>query len=323
MSSGICGVLISTFILSIGCSTIRHELEPDLTSFTLLRKKLLVPKGKTPYDCGPEALSAVMNYFRVSVDVEDIQAEIYDPKAKGTWSWQLAPFARKKGLFATYYPGTIERVKQAIIKDTPPIIMIKLSEGLYHFLVVTGFSESRKEILCRDYDTRNWIIPEETLKDIWIKACGGYYLEINIKPDLQSLINSAYDAVNRRDWAKAVECFSYVYEEKRNDPEILNDYAHSLIQLGKDLKLAESIAKKTVDLLQNDTRLPYAMATLGQAYLAQKNYSEAAKLFATILDKVDSKEFKRKRLNELIECHKQLGNTSEREKYTKILLELK
>ena len=80
-------------------------------------------KGNVIYDCGPETLTAVFHFWDRPLTIDEVAAETYRVKDKGTLSIDLALYSRRKGMAARMSRGNLEAIQQAILKGTPPIIM--------------------------------------------------------------------------------------------------------------------------------------------------------------------------------------------------------
>lgn len=259
----------------------RAPSEVDLTSFRVLPKAISLPRGTVSYDCGPEALSAVLRFYGREIGVEEISRQIYDPQRKGTPSPMLAPLARQLGFAAAYAEGSIGRVKEAIDRDTPPIIMVKIADDLFHFFVVSGYSDKERMLLCEDYDANKRAIPYDEIERMWEES-QYFYLEITpstaeseyaVAAELES--EGTYDdaiasyrraitkdpdhepsyvgigncklALGRRD--EAIDMYEKALKLYASDPKAANNLAHALWERGnaEDLPRARELAEKAVD----------------------------------------------------------------------------
>jgi len=96
------------------------------------------------YQCGPAALAGVLNYWGVHVTPQEIAEEIFSKSARGTLNIDMVHYARKKGLYAISYRGSIEDIKKRIHDGYPVIVLVDLGFSLFqanHFMVVVGFND--------------------------------------------------------------------------------------------------------------------------------------------------------------------------------------
>lgn len=106
--------------------------------------------------CGPASLAMVLSYLGFKLEPDQISKEIFSQGAKGTWELDMVIFAKKLGLKAEQYRGSIEDIKLKISQGKPLIVMV--DEGIwfqrkYHYMVVVGFT--REEIIVNS-DSFEW-----------------------------------------------------------------------------------------------------------------------------------------------------------------------
>lgn len=95
--------------------------------------------------CGPASLAAVLNFYGVTVMPDEIAAEIFSESARGTLTLDMLIYARKKGLNAVQYSGSIEDIKAKINSREPLIVLVDYGFLFYqqnHFMVVVGYNDS-------------------------------------------------------------------------------------------------------------------------------------------------------------------------------------
>ncbi len=100
------------------------------------------------YQCGPASLAGALNYWDVPVSPQDIAAEIYSEAAGGTLDVDMVLFAKRKGLEARQYQGSLEDIKRNVKRGYPIIVLVDQGFWLYqqnHFMVVVGYNE--KEVI--------------------------------------------------------------------------------------------------------------------------------------------------------------------------------
>ena len=96
------------------------------------------------YQCGPASLAGVLNFLGVPVSPEEIANEIYSRSAKGTLNLDTVFYARRKGLKATQYSGSLEDIKKNVDSGFPLIVLVDYGFWVYqqnHFMVILGYNE--------------------------------------------------------------------------------------------------------------------------------------------------------------------------------------
>lgn len=141
-----------------------------------------LPKGPVIYDCGPETLTAVFQYWGQPMTIDEVAQETYVVKNKGTLSIDLMLFSRRKGFAAEIRKGTLLGIQKALLKGIPPLIMLDVAtlpvynmkvadpKSKYHFLVVTGYNDTTQEVMCELYEGQKVLIHYRFLRKAWDKT---------------------------------------------------------------------------------------------------------------------------------------------------------
>ncbi|MBN2655324.1 MAG: C39 family peptidase [Nitrospirae bacterium] len=166
--------LIASILFIAACSV--SYLQPSKNAF-ILDTVPFFPQDD--FQCGPSSLASVLNFHGVNVTPNDISAEIYSPKARGTLTIDMILYLQKRGLKADQYSGSMSDLKDKLRSGYPMIVMADFgfsSIQMNHFMVVTGYDnagivvnsgKSRSALISsRDFisawqRTKNWTL--------WIK----------------------------------------------------------------------------------------------------------------------------------------------------------
>ena len=123
------------------------------------------------YQCGPASVAGVLNYWGAEASPEAIAGEIYSKSAKGTLTMDMVIYARKKGLEAVQYEGSITDLKENIDLGYPLIVLVDYGFWVYqqnHFMVVVGYN--RDGIIVNSGRDRHKVIPANDLLKPWNKT---------------------------------------------------------------------------------------------------------------------------------------------------------
>ena len=158
-----CGTTIGSAVAS---------LSPDAAArgYRLVSRPAPLPRGRVTFDCGPEAVCSILQFHGLPADVDDVTRQIYDPKRNGTLSVLIPDLARRKGLANEVVPGSIGRLKGSVDRDRPAMIMVRVDEELFHFFVVTGYSDLERRIVCEEYGGAKRLVAYEQLMELWKPA---------------------------------------------------------------------------------------------------------------------------------------------------------
>ncbi|MBI3802556.1 MAG: C39 family peptidase [Nitrospirae bacterium] len=123
--------------------------------------------------CGPASLTAVLTYWHEAVSVDEVTRAVYLPQLNGTLGIDLALFARKKGMRAESFVGSLDTIRDRLSHGIPLIAFLNLGYRIFpvgHFVVVTGIDEGREEMIVHSGDEENKRIPYRTFMAAWEKT---------------------------------------------------------------------------------------------------------------------------------------------------------
>lgn len=144
--------------------------------------KVILPEGPIRYDCGPEALAAVLQYEGDNIPLDQVVSAIYSPERKGTHSLDLLLYARKRGYHASLDRGSLSFLKAHVDQQDPVIIMVEMTAlatairpvvelpAQFHFFVVVGYNDNHKSVVCAGYGLSRYLVGYEDLVRAWEKT---------------------------------------------------------------------------------------------------------------------------------------------------------
>ena len=216
-----------------------------------------------------------MAYWGKSSSVQDLSRLVRDPRVGGIFSTDVPVLARQKGLSATFVEGSVGRIRQALEREVPPVVMVAAGGGTFHFFVVSGYNDRERRIACEDYDGGKVLLSYDDLEEAWGPA-GRFMLEIEISKaadfrrqamDLEAEGLASEAAVLYR---KALELEPEHFEARTglgncllamgkleeaaaeyrkaqeingSDPRVLNNLANALLELKRETSEAERLAE--------------------------------------------------------------------------------
>lgn len=123
--------------------------------------------------CGPASLTSVFHYWREEISVEEVTRAVYLPELNGALGIDLTHFARKKGMRAESYAGSLPDIKKHLSQGIPLIAFLNLGGRVFpvgHFVVITGLDETREEVIVHSGSEENKPIPYPTFVAAWEKT---------------------------------------------------------------------------------------------------------------------------------------------------------
>lgn len=263
-----------------GAGTRIEKLPPDPAAegYRLLPRPVVLPRGETTYDCGPESLAAVVQYWEKPAEVAVFSRLLVNPRLKGTVTGMMVSLARRKGLYAKCETGSMGLIKGSVDAGTPPIIAVRLTNSAFHYYVVSGYNDRLQSVVCEERDGSKTLYPYDRLDRMWSET-GHFFLRIEPSSAAKEYETGAdYEDVGNYERAeehfrRALEAdptfhearfglgncllargkteealleFEQVLKAMPSDAKTRNNVAHSLCELGRDLPRAEELAAAAV-----------------------------------------------------------------------------
>ncbi len=153
----LCGALA---VSSAGCASYRggaqnaraEQVESDPGWIGTSKLRDVRQEGNK--DCGAAALSAVLDYWGAGVDAKRIDRELRPGAGRGIRAGDLRDYARKRGLLAFTFYGTMSDLQRELDLGRPVIVgTIKPysdDRGLQHYEVVVAYHPKKRLVLTMD-----------------------------------------------------------------------------------------------------------------------------------------------------------------------------
>lgn len=265
-----------------------EHLPEDASSrgYTLVPRPVPLPRSRFTSDCGPEVFCAILGYWGKAVEVHEISPLVRDAEARGTLPSRLVPLARHRGFKVSLVEGSISRLRKAVDRGVPPLIMLESGGGDFHFFVVVGYSDPENQIVCEEYGGAKRLISYERVEALWEKA-GRVMMEIEpttaeadfhagADRESKGLYEEALFYYRRALGAdpdhfgalagtgncllalgkpqEALGPYQRARELDPDDPKLLNNLAHLYLVLGRDAGEAEKMADRAAARLEEEFR---------------------------------------------------------------------
>ncbi|HXX95100.1 MAG TPA: tetratricopeptide repeat protein [Planctomycetota bacterium] len=274
----------ATSLLLAGCSALGSRLDrlPDNArsqGYVVVSKPVTLPRSKVESDCGPESICAVIQYWGRPASISEISELIRDPNTPGIYSPDLPALARSKGLRSRFLTGTVVRLKSAIDRDVPPIIMVEAASGAFHYFVVSGYNETLRSVVCEDYEGSKRLIGYDALEEAWkrpdhvmlelepstadadFRAASNLEAEglwgeaialhkraLQADPDhYEARVGLANCYLAQGKLEESVEEYRRAYQVNPADPKVCNNLANVYLELHKEFAEAERLATLGVE----------------------------------------------------------------------------
>jgi len=133
-----------------------------------------------PRECGPAALAQVLRFHGTEATPREIRAEELVPARLGTYTYELALFAKSRGLFARDLrfdcegdPSPMRRLVALLDADLPVVVLLRRGTvpfRTFHYVAVTGYEDARGLVLYQDGVSSDGIETYADFQDDWHAA---------------------------------------------------------------------------------------------------------------------------------------------------------
>jgi ABC-type bacteriocin/lantibiotic exporter with double-glycine peptidase domain len=133
------------------------------------------------YQCGPASLASVLNYWKSASDPEEIAREIFSTSARGTLTIDMMLYAKKKGLDAEQFKGSMEALRHSVDSGYPLLVLVDYGVSVLqvnHFMVVIGYAKDG--VIVHSGKSPNKFLREKAFLSAWEKT--NYWMLLIKKP---------------------------------------------------------------------------------------------------------------------------------------------
>jgi hypothetical protein len=126
---------------------------------------------QSEYQCGPAALAMVLRFHGLDADPEAIARELYLPSVRGTLNLELEFHARRRGLTARAFAGTLEAAKAELRRGRPLIVFQDLGRpplwSVPHFAVLVGYDDRAGAVVLHSGTTPHRVLDYAAFERTW------------------------------------------------------------------------------------------------------------------------------------------------------------
>lgn len=135
------------------------------------------------HQCGPAALAMMLQNTGVNVLPEQLVAEVYVPKRKGSFSLEMIASVRQHGRLAYPLAPNLNAIFTALEAGFPVLVLQNNGLKLYpvwHFAVVVGADYQQQQFILRSGIDKRLMVSFSTFEHTW--ARGNYWANLIIDP---------------------------------------------------------------------------------------------------------------------------------------------
>ena len=195
------GLLVASLLG--GCATapqfaaLERQWPAQLPARVLLADVPFFPQDD--YLCGPATLAMVAQAAGKPVTPEELTPQVYLPQRQGALQLEMLAAARRQGLVAYPIEPTLQALLTEVASGAPVLVLQNLSlpvSPLWHYAVVIGYDQVRREIVLHSGTTPRLVMPLSTFEYTWARSA---HWAVRVTPPSQLPVTASADA-----WGRAV-----------------------------------------------------------------------------------------------------------------------
>ncbi len=135
------------------------------------------------HQCGPAALATMLQHTGVNILPEQLVAEVYVPKRKGSFSLEMIASARQHGRLAYPLAPNLNAIFTALDAGFPVLVLQNNGLAIYpvwHFAVVVGVDYAQQQLILRSGHDKRLVLPFSTFEYTWARS--HYWATLIIDP---------------------------------------------------------------------------------------------------------------------------------------------
>ncbi len=151
------------------------------------------------YLCGPASLAMVARAAGKPVTPDELTSQVYLPQRKGALQLEMLAAARRQGLVAYPIEPHLQALLTEVASGSPVLVLQNLSlplSPLWHYAVVIGYDQTRREILLHSGTTPRLAMSLSTFEHTWARS--GQWA-VRVTPPAQLPVTASPET-----WSRAV-----------------------------------------------------------------------------------------------------------------------
>ncbi len=285
------GCLVTCLVVTtgvVGCATMSPQTReliqhpPDIPNSARVDKLKYIEQ--VDGDCGPAALTAVMNWAGLPVMMNELRSEVYTASRNGALPIDLVSASRRRGLMAIPISG-LSALLREVAQGHPVIVFENLGlswAAKWHYAVVTGFDLKEQKIIFLSKSVESESLPMTYFERYWQLA--DYWGLVVLPP---SQLSETANELTHMQAASGLEQAGHVVEAEVAYKKILERWPQSLMALiglgnmtyqRRDYAAARRYLKKAVELHPESASARHNLSVALSAGLSAASTAAQAKV---------------------------------------------
>jgi hypothetical protein len=142
------------------------------------------------YYCGPASLAMALAWSGVSLNPDEVAAQVYTPGRQGTFAPDIIAAARRNGRLAVEV-RELDDLLAELAAGHPAIVFQNLRLSVFpqwHFAVAIGYDLNERQLILRSGTTHRLVMPLDAFENTWRRA--DYWALVVLPPDAAPAISN-------------------------------------------------------------------------------------------------------------------------------------
>jgi predicted double-glycine peptidase len=168
-----------------GCAAQEGRLAPDLPTGRPSRVELVDTPffPQRDYQCGPAALATLLASAGITVQPDQLVAEVYIPGRQGSLQAEMIAATRSRGLVPYVLSPSLEALLAQLAAGQPVLVLQKTGAGPWpgwHYAVVVGYDTQTQRVVLRSGTEARLEMPASRFLATWDRA--GRWALVALRP---------------------------------------------------------------------------------------------------------------------------------------------
>ena len=142
------------------------------------------------YYCGPASLAMALGWSGISLNPDEVAAQVYTPGRQGTFAPDIIAAARRNGRLAVEV-RELDDLLTELAAGHPAIVFQNLRLSVFpqwHFAVAIGYDLNERQLILRSGTTERLVMPLDAFENTWRRA--DYWALVVLPPDAAPAITN-------------------------------------------------------------------------------------------------------------------------------------
>ncbi|MGM0564895.1 MAG: PA2778 family cysteine peptidase [Pseudomonadota bacterium] len=127
----------------------------------------------TPYHCAPASVSALLDFYDLPADPDNVAARVFTPGREGALQLDVRAYVRAQGLLPFPLPPDIDSLRSELAAGRPVLLLQNLGFDWWpqwHYALAVGYDDPAREVILHSGENANYRLSYATFERTWARA---------------------------------------------------------------------------------------------------------------------------------------------------------